>query len=121
PLLHRNADHLRHEPGARRVRAKAGVQYPRREQAVHALRRERRRQPIAARDEHVAEELEGAAPPEPAYRLAAEERAVPRPQLRAEQAERQVRDREEAVEHAPPRIAVTRRIAVELRRIRVRG
>ena len=55
-LLHGDGDHLRHEARRRRVRAEAGVQHPRREQPVRALRRERLLEPVAARLQQLAGE-----------------------------------------------------------------
>ena len=60
-----------------------------------------------------------AAPPEPADRLAAEREAPRRPDLGAEQPEREVGVRHEPVEQLAPRGPVARRVAVELGRVRV--
>ena len=76
-LLDGDADHLRHEAGARRVRPEARVQHPRREQPVDPLRLEGLPQPVAARDEHVAQELERAVAAEAPQPLSGEQRAVP--------------------------------------------
>ena len=82
------------------------MQDPRREQPVDPLRLEGLPQPVPARDEHVAQEFERAAATEQPQSLSAEERAVARPQLCAEQPEREVGDREEAFEHGAPGFAV---------------
>ena len=111
-LLHRDGDHLRHEPGGRGVGAEAGVQHPRREQAVRALRRERRLEPVAARLQQLAGERRGAAAPEAAQRLRAEGEAGRRPELGAEHAEREVGVREEPLEDAGPLRAELARVAL---------
>ena len=90
-LLHRDPDHLGHEARGRRVGPEAGVQHPRREQAVRPLGGEGLGQPVAAGDEHVA----GEPRPRPAARAAAgafspRPEPVPRPQLGAEHAEGEV-------------------------------
>ena len=116
-LLHRDGDHLRHVAGRRRVRAEARVQHPRRQQAVRPLGRERLLEPVARRDEQPARELDRAAPAEPAVRLQPERSAVPRPELRAEDPEREVGVREELGQERPPGGAVeVRRAGVRLGR-----
>ena len=55
-LLDRDGDHLCHEARRGRVGPEPGVQHPGREQAVRALRRERLREPVAARHEPLADE-----------------------------------------------------------------
>jgi len=101
-LLHRDRDHLRHEPRRRRIRPEAGVQHPRCEYAVRALRRERRLQPVAARLQELARERREAPASEAPERLRAEREPRAGPELRAEHAEREVRVREEPLEHARP-------------------
>ena len=86
--LERAGDHLGHEPRHRLVGAEPGVQHPRREQAVRLLVRERRRQPVAGGEERVARELDEPAPAELRVRLAAEREPLARPELGAEDAER---------------------------------
>ena len=113
--LERAGDHLGHEAGRRLVGAEARVQDPRREEAVRGVRLERVAEPVAAgRRAPSADELEQAAPSEAAQRLAAEAEARRRPELGAEDAERQVGVRHEAVEHRLPGGAVRRRVAREL-------
>ncbi len=119
-LLHSHCDHLRHEAGGRRVGAEAGVQHPRREQPVRPLRRERLLEPVAARLEQLAGEDGEAPPSEPPERLRRKPEPGRRPELRAEDAERKVRVRQEALEHAGPFRAdlggVSRRVAEQERR-----
>ena len=71
------------------------MQHPRREEPVRALVLERLRRPVAAAREHVPGELDQAAPAEPPERLRAEPRAVARPELGREDAEREVGVRQE--------------------------
>src|SRR6476661_3266670 len=52
-LLHRDRDHLGHEAGRRLVGAETRVEHPRRKQAVRALRREGRLEPVPARLEYL--------------------------------------------------------------------
>ncbi len=120
-LLHRHRDHLRHEPRRGGVRAEAGVQHPRSEEPVRALRREHRLQPVPGADEQVSRERGCTDAPQPAHRLHGEPEAGASPQLGAEHAERQVGVREEPVEHLPPRLPVARVVPVELRRICIRS
>ena len=101
-LLDGDGDHLRHEPRRRRVGAEARVQDPRREQAVRALRRERRLEPVAARLQQLAGERGKARAAQPAQRLRAEAEPGGGPELRAEDPEGEVGVREEAREHARP-------------------
>ena len=119
PLLDRDGDHLSHEPRRRCVRAEPRVEHPGSEQSMRALRREGAGEPVAARAEHVSRELDQAAAPEPAVGLQAECEAVFRPELGPEHREGKVGVREEGVEQAPPRIAVTLGMPVELLGVRV--
>ena len=103
--LDRDRDHLGHEPRDGRVRPEARVQHPGREQAVRPRRRERLREPVARRDEHVAGELDEPAPPEPPVGLEPEPGACPRPELGRQDAEGEVGVRHEALHdrlHASP-------------------
>ena len=102
-LLYGDRDDLRHEAGRRRIGADTRVKHPPRQQTVRALRRERVRQPIAARLQQLARERRDAAAAEAAQRLGAEHEVRRRPQLGAEYPEREVGVREEALEHAGPR------------------
>ena len=106
-LLHSDPDHLGHEARGRRVGPEAGVEHPRRKQAVRPLGGEGLGEPVAAGDEHVAGELDRALPPEPPQALQPEAEPVPRPQLRAEHAEGEVGGREERLDarRATPRPA----------------
>ncbi len=120
-FLHGDRDHLRHVAGGRRVRAEAGVQHPRREQTVRALGDERRLEPVARRDEQPAREVDRPAPAEPAKRLQPERSAVTRPELGAEDPEREVGVREEVCEQRVPRSTVAWMVAIELGGVRVGG
>ena len=111
-LLHRDRDHLRHVARPRRLRAEARMQHPRRQHAMSLRRCERRLQPVARRDQQLPPEVARACTPEPANRLQRESRAVARPQLRAEDPEREVGVREEAREHRPPLLAELRRVTL---------
>ena len=113
-FLHGDGDHLRHEPGRRRVGAEAGVEHPRRERPVRTLGGERVGEPVPARDEEVRDELRRPAAPEPAECLQRERGARPRPELGAEQAEGEVGVREEAFEHAVPLLAELSRVALRV-------
>ncbi len=108
--LERAGDHLRHEPGHGLVGAEAGVQHPRREQAVHALVREGLVEPVPRGQQRVPGELDQPAPPELLVRLAAEREALRRPELGAESAERDVSRRHELVELPLPRVAELGRV-----------
>src|SRR5581483_12321030 len=101
-LLHGDRDHLRHVARRRGIRAEPGVQNPRREYAMRFLGCERRLEPVARGDEKLAGKTTRAVTPQPADRLQREPGTVSRPQLGAEDAEREVRVREEAVEHPTP-------------------
>ena len=103
--LQRARDHLRHEAGHRLVGPEAGVEHPRREQAVRALVVERVGEPVARGEERVPGELDEAAPAELPVRLAAEREALSRPELGAEHAERDVGSRHELVELPLPGVA----------------
>ena len=104
-LLHRDADHLGHEPRGGRVGAEAGVQHPGREQSVRAIRGEGVGQPVATRGQHVAGELDRASAAEPPVGLRREPEPVARPELRAEHAEREVGVRQERLDGAAPLFA----------------
>jgi len=117
--LDREGDHLGHKAGRGRVRAEAGVEHPGREQAVRPLRVERLDQPVPARLDELAAERGEAAPAEAPVRLECERRAGARPELRAEDAERELRLGAEAVDRRPPRVAVAGGVSLELGRIAV--
>ena len=71
--------------------------------------------------EQLARELGGALPAEPPHGLQPERRAVARPELRAEHAEREVGVREELAEQRVPGVAVAGVVAVELGGVRLGG
>ena len=85
------------------------------------LGRKRAGQPVPARGEHVPGELDEPTASEAPVGLQRQGEPVPRPELRPEDAECQVRIRQKAVEQAPPGGAVTRGVSVELLRVRVRA
>ena len=91
---------------------------------MRALRRERRLEPVAARLQHLARERGGPATAEPPHGLRPERESRRRPQLGAEDAEREVGVGEEALEHArplgPELLRVPLRRAQEERRAAVR-
>src|SRR5919109_4516232 len=73
---------------------------------MRALELERVAQPVPARHGQLADERGQAAPAESPVRLEPEPNAGPRPELGAEDAESQVRVREERVEHLAPTATV---------------
>src|SRR5262249_59347515 len=89
-------------------------QHPGRDEAVGPFRRERLGQPAARALQDRAAELEQAVAAEPAVRPSGEPGSGTRPELRAEDAEREVGVREELVQRPAPGDAVARLEAVEL-------
>ena len=101
-FLDGKADDLGHEARAGRIGPEARVQHPGRQHAVRALRGEGRPQPVAARCEHGAGELDQATGAEPPKGSVGELQPVPRPQLRPEHAEGQVSVGPERLDHSAP-------------------
>jgi hypothetical protein len=95
------------------------VKHPRREHAVRALGGERRLEPVAARLEDLAKECDRAGPSQPPHGSPREGETGRRPELGAEDAERELGVREEPVEHARPLGAELLRVF--LRRAREEG
>ncbi len=93
--LRGDRDHPRHEPGEGSVRAEARMENPRGEQAVRLPGIESLDDPVPARCEHAAGELEQTPSAELPVRLRGQRQAGLRPQLGCEDAEREVGIRHE--------------------------
>src|SRR5215218_8329498 len=119
-LLDGDGDHLRHVARGGRVWAETRVKHPRREQAVCALRPERRLEPVPRRDEQAARELGRALPAEAANRFHPQAGALTRPELGTEDPEGEVGIAEELTEHRAPCLSVAGTMAVQLGRVLVR-
>ena len=119
--LDRAGDDLRHEAGERLLRPEAGVQHPRREQPVRALRREGRAGPVACADERAAREREQPPPAERAVGLAREVQPLRRPELGREHAEAVLGRRHERLELLLPGGPVPGRVTLELGDVVVEG
>ena len=112
-------DHLGHEAGNGVLGAEARVQHPRGEQPVGLLRAERHGGPVAAGRERATCEVQEAPATEPAEHPLTEPEAPGRPELGAEDAEREVGVRHELLELPLPGGTVAGRPAVELGDVRL--